>query len=293
MSRYDLVAVGVLSKDRNVVLGKEEVMYGGGAYCGAFAAVNSGFAVAVVTKLAEEDLPGLQALREAGIDVFYTLSPRTTSIKNVYTTPDLDRRTCHMLSMAEPFRVEEFPEKIEASVYQIAALIAGEVPLEVVKYLARKGKVGLDVQGFVRNAVGSDLVSQDWQEKWDALPYIDFLKTDAAEAEILTGKTNRDEAMRALVDMGAKEIILTHSSEVMAYAEGEVYHAEFKARNLSGRTGRGDTCFAAYLTQRLHKSPEEALKYAAALTSLKMETPGPFKGDIQEVEALLAMYESF
>ena len=293
MSRYDLVAVGVLSKDRNVVLGKEEVMYGGGSYCAAFAAVNSGFRVAVVTKLAEEDLSGLQPLREAGIDVFYTLSPRTTSIKNVYTTPDLDRRTCHMLSMAEPFGVEEFPEKIEASVYQIAALIAGEVPLEVVKYLAGKGKVGLDVQGFVRNAVGSDLVSQDWQEKWNALPYIDFLKTDAAEAEILTGKTNRDEAMRALVDMGAKEIILTHSSEVMAYAEGEVYHAEFKARNLSGRTGRGDTCFAAYLTQRLHKNPEEALKYAAALTSLKMETPGPFKGDIQEVEALLAMYQSF
>lgn len=288
MALYDLVAVGVISKDRNIVMGKEEVLYGGGSSCGAFAAVNSGFTTAVVTKLAEEDLPSLQPLREAGIEVLYTLSPRTTSIKNVYTTPDLDRRTCYMLSMAEPFRVADFPEDLEARVYQIAALIAGEVPLEVVKYLAGKGKVGLDVQGFVRNAVGSDLVSKDWQEKWEALPDIDFLKTDAAEAEILTGKTSRDEAIRALADMGAKEIVLTHSREVLAYAEGKVYHAEFKAGNLSGRTGRGDTCFAAYLTQRLHKSPEEALKYAAALTSLKMETPGPFKGDIKEVEALLA-----
>lgn len=290
MSKYDLVTVGVISKDRNVVLGEEEVMYGGGASCGAFAAVNSGFRVAVVTKLAEEDLPSLRPLREAGIDVFHTLSPRTTSIKNVYTTPDLDRRTCYMLSMAEPFCVEDLPENMDARVYQVAALIAGEVPLEVLTYLAGKGKVGLDVQGFVRTAVGNELLSQDWQEKWEALPYIDFLKTDAAEAEILTGKTDRDEAMRALVDMGVKEIVLTHSSEVMAYAGGEVYHAEFKARNLSGRTGRGDTCFATYLTQRLHKGPEEALKYAAALTSLKMETPGPFKGKIKDVEALLAMY---
>ena len=290
MTRYDLVAVGVISKDRNVVMGNEDVGYGGGSYYAAFAAANFGFKAAVVTKLAEEDLPALRPLKEAGIDVLYTLSPTTTSIKNVYTTPDMDRRTCYMLSMAEPFRVEDFPEHLEAGVCQIAALIAGEVPLEVVKYLAGKGKVGLDAQGFVRTAVGDNLVSQDWQEKWDVLPYLDFLKTDAAEAEILTGKTDRHEAIRVLAGMGAKEIVLTHSSNVLAYAEGQIYHAEFKARNLSGRTGRGDTCFAAYLTQRLRKSPEEALRYAAALTSLKMEVPGPFQGDLREVEALLATY---
>ncbi|MCP4403153.1 MAG: hypothetical protein GY801_38335 [bacterium] len=287
MTRYDLVAVGAISKDRNVVVGKEEVRYGGGSYCAAFAAVNSGFKTAVVTKLAEDDLSSLQPLKGAGIDVFSTLSPTTTSIKNVYTTPDLDRRTCHMLSMAEPFQIDDFPEDPDADVYQIAALIAGEVPLDVVKYLAGKGKVGLDAQGFVRTAIGSDLVSQDWLEKRDALPYLDFLKTDAAEAEILTGKVDRHEAIRALADMGAKEIILTHSSEVLAYAEGQIYQADFTPRNLSGRTGRGDTCFAAYLTQRLRKSPEEALRYAAALTSLKMETPGPFRGNIKAVEALL------
>ncbi len=290
MTRYDLVAVGAISKDRNVVVGKEEVRYGGGSYCAAFAAVNSGFKTAVVTKLAEDDLSSLQPLKGAGIDVFSTLSPTTTSIKNVYTTPDLDRRTCHMLSMAEPFQIDDFPEDPDADVYQIAALIAGEVPLDVVKYLAGKGKVGLDAQGFVRTAIGSDLVSQDWLEKRDALPYLDFLKTDAAEAEILTGKVDRHGAIRALADMGAKEIILTHSSEVLAYAEGQIYQADFTPRNLSGRTGRGDTCFAAYLTQRLRKSPEEALRYAAALTSLKMETPGPFRGNIKAVEALLATY---
>jgi len=148
----------------------------------------------------------------------------------------------------------------------------------------------LDVQGFMRHAVGSDLVSKDWAQKQEAFQYLDFLKTDAAEAEILTGKADRGEALRVLADLGAKEIILTHSREVLAYAEGKVYQAPFKARNLSGRTGRGDTCFAAYLTQRLRKSPEEALRYAAALTSLKMERPGPFKGQLKDLEALLATY---
>ncbi len=271
-------------------MGKEEACYGGGSYYAAFAAVNSGFRAAVVMKLAEEDFPAVQPLKEAGIDVFHVLSPTTTSIKNVYTTPDMDRRTCHMLSMAEPFQIEDFPEELHTEVYQITALIAGEVPLDVVKYLAGKGKVGLDAQGFVRRAVGGDMISQDWPVKMEILPLLDFLKTDAAEAEILTGKTDRHEAIRALADLGAKEIILTHSSEVLAYAGGQIYQAEFKAQNLSGRTGRGDTCFATYLTQRLRKEPEDALRYAAALTSLKMENPGPFRENIEAVEALLATY---
>ncbi len=285
---YDLVAVGAISKDRNVVMNEEEVMYGGGAFQAAFAAVNSGFTTAVVTKLAEADFQSLAPFKEAGIDVYPSLSSHTTSIRNVYTTPDLDRRTCYKLAMADPFRVDDFPDDLKARVYQIAALIAGEVPLDVLRYLAGQGKVGLDAQGFVRTAVGNELISQDWQEKREAFQYLDFLKTDAAEAEILTGRTDREEAIQSLAEMGAKEIILTHSSEVLAYADGKLYHAEFKAKNLSGRTGRGDTCFAAYLTQRLRKDPQEALRYAAALTSIKMETPGPFTGAIEEVEALLA-----
>ncbi len=288
MKRYDLVAVGVISKDRNIVMGKEEARYGGGSYYAAFAAVNSGFKAAVVMKLAEDDLPALQPLREAGIDVVYALSPTSTSIKNVYTTPDMDRRTCHMLSMAEPYQISDFPEDLSAEMYQITALIAGEIPLDVVKFLTGKGKVGLDAQGFVRTAIGGDLVSRDWHEKRDILPLLDFLKVDAAEAEILTGKTDRHEAIRALADMGSGEIVLTHSSEVLAYAEGQIYQAAFTPRKLSGRTGRGDTCFATYLTQRLRKGPQEAVNYAAALTSLKMENPGPFQGNVADVEVLLA-----
>ena len=290
MKHYDFITVGVISKDRNVIQGREEVMYSGGSYCAAFAAVNSGFTVAMVTKLADEDLYSLQPLKNAGVAMYATSSPRTTSIKNVYSSSNVDHRTHYMLAMADPFRIEDMPDDIEAGVYHIAALIGGEIPLEFVKYLSSKGKVGLDVQGFMRVAVGDNLIPQDWPEKMEAFQYIDFLKTDAAEAAILTGKTDREEAIRALADMGAKEILLTHNKEVMAYAGGRVARAEFKARNLSGRMGRGDTCFGSYLTQRLHKKPEAAVKYAAALTSIKMETPGPFTGTPEKVESLLATY---
>lgn len=290
VQQFDLVSIGVISKDRNIVMGTEEVMYGGGVYAGAFAAARAGFRVAVVTKLAEADFSSLRPFREAGISVVPSVASQTTSIKNVYETPDLDRRRCYRLAMAEPFCIEDFPEDLDAKVYHISALIAGEIPLEVVKFLATKGRVGLDAQGFVRTVDGEKLVSKDWPHKQDAFQVIDVLKTDAAEAEILTGKADRHEAIQALADMGAKEIMLTHSSEVLVSFDGKVYQAPFKARNLSGRTGRGDTCFATYLVQRLQKEPEAALRFAAALTSLKMEQPGPFRGTLQDVEDLLASY---
>lgn len=120
------------------------------------------------------------------------------------------------------------------------------------------------------------MVYRDWDEKLEILPLIRFLKTDAAEAEVLTGLTNREEAARLMCSWGAKEVMITHSSEVLVCDGENIYTQPLKPRGLSGRTGRGDTCFAGYITERLHEDIPTALLSAAALVSLKMETPGPF-----------------
>ena len=119
------------------------------------------------------------------------------------------------------------------------------------------------------------------------MPFITYLKTDAAEAEILTGTADRAEAAKILYSWGAKEILITHNTEVLCYDGKEIYTCPIKARNLSGRTGRGDTTFAAYLTERLHSDPQAALRYATATVSLKMETPGAFCGTRADVEQYL------
>ena len=113
------------------------------------------------------------------------------------------------------------------------------------------------------------------------------LITDAAEAEVLTGLTDRVEAAKMLHDWGAKEVVITHNTEVLAYDGNKVYTCPIKARNLSGRTGRGDTTFAGYIAERQRGSVEEALNFCTALVSLKMETPGPFKGTREDVLAYM------
>ena len=108
-----------------------------------------------------------------------------------------------------------------------------------------------------------------------------------AEAELLTGQTDMQAAARQLASYGPSEVVVTHSSGVTVYAEGQIYEAPFTPRSLAGRTGRGDTCFATYIGKRLSASPEEACRFAAAVTTLKQEQPGPWRGPLDEVTALL------
>ena len=122
-------------------------------------------------------------------------------------------------------------------------------------------------------------------QKKELLPYIRFLKTDAAEAEILTGETDRAAAAKTLCQWGAQEVLITHNTEVLVYDGKEIYTCPIKARNLSGRTGRGDTTSASYINERLHTSVEDALHLATAAVSLKMETPGPLQCKRADVEA--------
>jgi sugar/nucleoside kinase (ribokinase family) len=81
--------------------------------------------------------------------------------------------------------------------------------------------------------------------------------------------------------------VITHAQGVLARVNGTTYYEKFSNSNVSGRTGRGDTTFSAYLSWRLDHDPEESLKFAAALVSIKMETPGPFKGTLEEVQKRL------
>jgi sugar/nucleoside kinase (ribokinase family) len=41
----------------------------------------------------------------------------------------------------------------------------------------------------------------------------------------------------------------------------------------------------AYLARRMDHGVQESLAFAVALASIKMETPGPFRGSLEEVLA--------
>ena len=291
MADFDIMILGQLSLDINTDFDKRtERVIGGAVLCSGFAADASGAKVAVLAKGNRSIADPVEAFRRRpNIAVYPVDSPSCTSISNTYLTADRERRVCKAISHIEPYRPEDFPAQT-ASISHIAGLMVGDIGEDCIDFASGLGMVAVDVQCLLRRDEGGEMVFRDWPLKLQYLPKIRFLKTDAAEAEILTGLSDRRAAAKQLYDWGAQEIMITHNTEVIVYDGRKVCSAPLKPRNLSGRTGRGDTTFAAYLAKRLRGGIEEAVLYAAALVSLKMETPGPFLGTEADVREYIAAF---
>lgn len=289
--QYDILVMGPVSIDHNIDHeGNERTELGGAVVASGYAAAGSGVRTAVLCKGNWQQMDVKERFREIPADLFLADSKENCSIRNQYFTADKEKRQCMSLGVCEPFRFEEIAS-IQAEIYHFAGLVYGDFPGELLEATAKKGKLALDVQCVLRHVEADRMMRfHDWEEKKRYLPMISFLKTDAAEAKILTGTDDRAEAAHLLYDWGAKEVMITHNTEVMVYDGIEVRTCPIKARNLSGRTGRGDTAFAGYLAARMGSGVEEALLYATALVSLKMETPGPFQGTKQDVENYIAEF---
>ena len=286
MKKYDTFIMGHISIDENIYRGEVVREIGGAVVHSSCASYAIGHKTGILTKLSFQDKDCLEAFTIPEEDIFALSSQNTTSIRNIYHSADRERRTCTALSVADPFKIKDMPNNIDSQIYHFAGLIYGEFDSKMIKFLHSKRKIALDVQGFLRTiGENNEMVFRDWKEKKEYLPFIDYLKTDAVEAEILTGAKDRKIAAEMLFEWGAKEIMITHNKEVLIYDGIKHYTFPLKPRNLSGRSGRGDTCFSAYITERLNKDIEEALLFASALVSLKMEKPGPFKrtrGDVED-----------
>jgi len=298
----DIMMIGHFAKDRLVVDGTSEIASGGAVYYGSVALRRIGVRVAVVTRLHSDDFSLLSEMEAEGVQVFATPAPETSGIENIYDSADMERRICRPLSFAGPFSLPDIPD-LRARIYLVAPIMAGEVSLPLLKSLAQRGPVALDVQGFVRvredghpsagsprpgsGQAGQALVFRQWPDMAEGLTHVTYLKVDRAEAELLTGQTDLRVAARQLAAYGPREVVVTQSVGVTVYADGQIYEAPFTPRSLAGRTGRGDTCFATYLGKRLSAPAEEACRFAAAITTLKQERPGPFRGTLAEVEAVM------
>jgi len=280
----DLVLVGAISKDENIYADRNERSIGGAVTYGAFSAKRSGSHVGVITKLAEKDHHLLDQFGDEQIPVWVLPSKQTTSIRNVYHSSDKERRTCTCLSAVDAFSPENLPD-ISTKIIHAAALINGEIPLKTLQSMTRIAKVGLDIQGFMRVCRNSKMVLEKPDELAQALKSVTYLKTDASEAEIFTTKTNLAEAALEMAMMGPQEVVISHNKELVLACQGKIHRAPLTPRKINGRTGRGDTLFCSYLARRTQgDEPLQALQFAAALVSLKLESPGPFRGTLEDVK---------
>ncbi|MFA5563876.1 MAG: PfkB family carbohydrate kinase [Candidatus Caldatribacteriota bacterium] len=284
---YQIAFIGHYTKDTIVSVSGTRVVNGGAFNYGANVAARMNLKVQAVTMMSSEDSEVARDLEELGVKTYVTWTPESTCLKLVYPSDNPDERVIYVSSWAGPFTLREV-NVINAEVIVVGASMREEIPLTVVKMLAQKDSIlAADIQSFLRVNDNGKLIAKTWPEKEEILSCIDVLKTDAVEAEILTGEKDIKKAAILIRELGPKEIIITHKDGVLVFAEEQFHQALFFPRELIGRSGRGDTCLASYMAKRINSSPQESTIWAAAVTSLKMEAEGPFRRSIDEVERLI------
>ena len=286
----DICCIGHITRDKIITPESTVYMAGGTSFYMSYGISRLPKTVSyeLVTKVGKGQLPEVEKMRQAGIDMRCYDSRHTVYFENKYGA-NSDNRTQRVLAKADPFTLDEM-KPLEAKVFHLGSLLADDFSPEVVEYLSTKGRVSIDVQGYLREVVGEEVRAVDWKDKERILACTDILKLNEHEMEVITHSKNPRTVALQLADMGVKEVIITLGSYgSLIYCDGQFYEVPaYKPQVLVDATGCGDTYSTGYLWMRLQgASCEEAGRFAAAMCTLKLEHSGPFDKTLADIHRVM------
>ena len=156
----DICCIGHITRDKIITPESTVYMAGGTSFYMSYGMSRLPKTVSykLVTKVGKGQLPEVEKLRQAGIDVRCYDSRHTVYFENKYGA-NSDNRTQRVLAKADPFTLEEM-KPLEAKVFHLGSLLADDFSPEVVEYLSTKGQVSIDVQGYLREVQGENVKCQ-------------------------------------------------------------------------------------------------------------------------------------
>lgn len=286
---YDICCVGHITLDKIVTTHKTAHMAGGTSFYFSNAIKNMDVSYVLVTALAESEMHEVEKMRADGIKVKAQAGGLSVYFENIYPSDNQDHRIQRVLQKANPFTVDQL-QKVDAKIFHLGPLLADDIPVELIKELHSRGRVSLDVQGYLRKVENQNVIPIDWPAKVEALKYVDIIKVNEHELEVLTGLNDIREGAITLTQWGVKEVVITLGSMgSIIYADGVFYNIPaYTPDAVVDATGCGDTYMTGYLYQRVKgASFQEAGEFAAAMASFKIESSGPFTGTHDDVMNLL------
>jgi sugar/nucleoside kinase (ribokinase family) len=289
---YNICCVGHLTSDKIVTPQSVNYMPGGTAYYFSCALSRLDVSYLLVTSLAAADMHYVDMLRQKGIQVNAHAGSGTIFFENIYGE-NHDDRTQNVLQTADPFSMDQL-QNVDAQIFHLGPLLANDFSLEFIEQLSRKGKISLDVQGYLREVRNQKVYPVGWPEKERALQYVEILKADVAELRALTGCKTVAEGVELVIKWGVKEVVITNGSKGSAiYHKNKVYNIPaYPPEDVVDATGCGDTYMAGYLFSRQKSHGiQRSGEFAAAISGLKTVATGAFEDTEAEVLDFLAEHK--
>src|SRR5258707_93298 len=145
---YDICCVGHITSDRVINTHTVMDMPGGTALYFSCAVSRLEVNYLLVTALAEAEMRYVTSLRNRGIRVQVQPSAHTVYFENIYSE-NQDHRTQNVLQKADPFIIEQVQD-VKAKIFHLGPLLADDISLQFIQSLAGRGRISLDVQGYLR-----------------------------------------------------------------------------------------------------------------------------------------------
>lgn len=286
----DICCIGHITKDKIVTPNRTVYMAGGTSFYFSYAInqLPKDVTFSLVTAMDPTEKEPVEKMLKAGIDVSMNASRNTVFFENIYGENQNERKQ-RVLAKADPFTIQQL-EHVDAKVFHLGSLLADDFPTEVVEYLSSKGRVSIDVQGYLREVRDEKVYPIDWKEKLKVLKHTYYLKVNETEMETITGLKDAHEAAKLIHAWGVTEVIITLGSEgSLVYVDDKFYEIPaYPPHEVVDATGCGDTYSAGYLYKRLQgATPTEAGKFAAAMCTIKLEHNGPFNRSIDDVKKII------
>lgn len=285
-----ICCIGHITRDRIITPQQTIDMAGGTSFYMAHGMhhLSQDFPFQLVTKIWQESQEEVDHLRQMNIDVLSYSSPHSVFFENHYGL-NSNQRTQRVLAKAAPFTIEEM-EPLVAEVFHLGSLLADDFSPEIVKFLAQKGRISIDVQGYLREVRGEKVYAVDWKDMDAVLPYVDIVKLNEHEMYAIMHTNDPKIVAEKLASYGVREVIITLGSYgSLIYADKTCYEIPaYTPRKIVDATGCGDTYSTGYLYMRSQGATfQEAGRFASAMCTLKLEHNGPFEGSLKDIETLI------
>ena len=285
-----ICCIGHITRDRIITPQQTSDMAGGTSFYMAHGMhhLSQDFPFQLVTKIGQESQEEVDHLRQMNIDVVSYSSPHSVFFENHYGL-NSNQRTQRVLAKAAPFTIEEM-EPLAAEVFHLGSLLADDFSPEIVKFLAQKGCISIDVQGYLREVRGEKVYAVDWKDMDAVLPYVDIVKLNEHEMYAIMHTNDPKIVAEKLASYGVREVIITLGSYgSLIYADKTCYEIPaYTPRKIVDATGCGDTYSTGYLYMRSQGATfQEAGRFASAMCTLKLEHNGPFEGSLKDIKTLI------
>jgi sugar/nucleoside kinase (ribokinase family) len=279
--RYDLVVVGHLTMDVNVMEGRRLVELGGPpAYAMCVPALGM-HRVGIASRVGN-DFPQIyfRRLNKAGLDLSgLQRGTATTHFLNEYNEDG--HRTQEVTAVADPIHVADIPNAFWHTQWVHASPVLQEVDPAIIETAKQHhAKVSVDIQGFLRRIKMNErkrIEACSWDNFAQAARYIDILKCDVEELRQLTGITDIAEAAASAHKAGSNLVLVTDGIRGSYVYNGTAVFSvpAIPPRKTVDHTGSGDVYAMSFLVEysRTRRVLWSAY-FAAASASFNVETPG-------------------